>query len=111
MTGRAVVANETGFLVPGTFGRIRLPGSGPYEARLIPEEAVLSDQARKIVLVVDGEGTVGQRQVTTGPVYKGLRVIRDGLKPNDRVIVAGVQRARPGQSVTANEVTLSLQGE
>ncbi|MDH3666205.1 MAG: efflux RND transporter periplasmic adaptor subunit [Paracoccaceae bacterium] len=111
MTGRAVIANETGFLVPGTFGRIRLPGSGPYEAMLIPEEAVLSDQARKIVLVVDGEGKVGQRQVTVGPMYQGLRVVRDGLKPDDKVIVAGVQRARAGQSVTANEVPLSLQGE
>ncbi len=111
MTGRAVIANETGFLVPGTFGRIRLPGSGPYEAMLIPEEAVLSDQARKIVLVVDGEGKVGQRQVTVGPMYQGLRVVRDGLGPDDKVIVAGVQRARVGQSVIANEVPLSLQGE
>ncbi len=106
--GRAVLANEDGFLVPGMFGRLRLPGSGAYDAVLVPETAVLSDQARKIVMVVDEAGVVSPRPVETGPRKGAFLVIRSGLSPEDRVIVAGVQRARAGQTVTPQEVTLEF---
>ncbi|HSF95210.1 MAG TPA: efflux RND transporter periplasmic adaptor subunit [Thermohalobaculum sp.] len=108
---RAVLANAERFLVPGTFGRIRLAGSGAFEALLIPDEAVMSDQARKIVFVVDAEGTVSPRPVKLGALHRGLRVVREGLTPDDRVIVAGIQRARPGAKVTPQEVQLTLEGE
>ena len=111
IVARAILPNEDGFLVPGVFGRVRLSASGAFEALLIPDEAVLSDQARKIVMVVDAEGTVSPRPVRLGDLHQGLRVIKEGLSPDDRVIVAGVQRARPGAKVTPQEVTLKLEGE
>ena len=111
ITGRALIGNPDGLIVPGTFGRVRIPGSGEYQAMLIPDAAVLSDQARKVALVVDAAGMVAQRQVKLGPLYRGLRIVREGLEAADTVIVAGVQRARPGQSVTPNEVTHELREE
>jgi RND family efflux transporter MFP subunit len=111
IVARAVLPNPKRFLVPGTFGRIRLAGTGAFEALLIPDEAILSDQARKIVYVVDAEGTVSPRPVQLGTLYKGLRVIKQGLRPEDRVIVNGIQRARPGAKVTPQDVPLSLAGE
>ncbi|CAN5370724.1 efflux RND transporter periplasmic adaptor subunit [soil metagenome] len=97
--GRAVVANPTGFLTPGMFGHLRLLGSRSYVGQLLPDSAVATDQNRDIVLLVGPDGKVSQRVVKTGPVVDGLRVIREGLKPEDLVIVSGVQRARPGQVV------------
>jgi RND family efflux transporter MFP subunit len=111
IVARAVIPNPDHFIVPGIFGRIRLPAGEPFDAVLIPGEAVLSDQARKIVYVVDGEGNVSVRPVELGELHRGLRVIREGLSPDERVIVAGVQRARPGAQVTPEEVTLELEGE
>ncbi len=111
IVARAILPNEKGFLVPGVFGRVRLSASGEFEALLIPDAAVLSDQARKIVMVVDAEDTVSPRPVRLGALHKGLRVIKEGLSPDDRVVVAGVQRARPGAKVTPQEVTLKLEGE
>lgn len=111
IVARALLPNADRFLVPGTFGRIRLPGAGAFLALLISDEAVLSDQARKIVYTVDAEGKVSPRPVTLGALFKGLRVVKDGLAPDDRVIVNGIQRARPGAMVTAQEVPLTLEGE
>ena len=111
IVARAVLPNPDRFFVPGTFGRIRLPGSGEFEAMLIPDEAVIADQARKIVMVVDAEATVSPRPVRLGALHKGLRVVKDGLLPSDRVVVAGIQRARPGAKVTPQEVTLTIEGE
>lgn len=111
IVARAVLPNPDRFLVPGTFGRIRLPGSGAFQALLIPDEAIIADQSRKIVYVVDGEGKVGVRPVVPGDLYKRLRVIKSGLAPGDRVIVNGIQRARPGAMVTPQEVPLKLEGE
>lgn len=108
ITGRAVLPNPDGFLTPGVFGRLKLPVSKPYLALLIPDEAILSDQARKMVMIVDDEDTVVPRTVTLGALYGGLRIIKAGLEPHDRVIVSGVQRARPGGKVTTEAVTLSM---
>lgn len=106
--GRATIPNPDGYIVPGLFGRIRLPASGEYQALLLPDAAILSDQARKIVMTVDGEGKVAQQAVTLGALYRGLRVIRDGLAPDTRVVVNGVQRARPGSTVQPNPVEIQF---
>jgi RND family efflux transporter MFP subunit len=96
---RAEVANPTGFLTPGMFGHMRLLGAHTYQALLIPDVAVVTDQARQVAYVVGPDGTVGQRVVEVGRLVNGLRVVRSGLTPTDRVIVSGVQRARPGRKV------------
>ncbi len=108
---RAVFENPDLLLTPGLFGRLRLIGSNEYEAILLPDKAVLSDQSRKIVMTVDQEGLVSAKVVELGPVVDGLRVIRSGLSAEDRVVVRGVQRARPGQPVTAEPVTIGPNGE
>ena len=105
---RAIFDNPDEFLVPGLFARLRVIGSGEYEALLLPDEAVLSDQARKIVLVVDAEGVVAARVVELGPLHQGLRVIRSGIAGEDRVIVNGVLRARPGGKVAPVDTVLTL---
>jgi multidrug efflux system membrane fusion protein len=98
--GRAIFENKDGLLTPGFFGRLRLFG-GEHESLLVPDSAVASDQASKIVFTVGDDGTVGTKKVELGPIVEGLRVVRSGLAPTDRVVIDGVQRARPGQKVTA----------
>ncbi|MFL5067092.1 MAG: efflux RND transporter periplasmic adaptor subunit [Xanthobacteraceae bacterium] len=100
--GRAVFDNKDGLLTPGFFGRLRLFG-GQHEALLVPDNAVVSDQSRKIIFTVAEDGTVGTKLVELGPMVDGLRVIRSGLAPTDRIVIDGVQRARPGQKVTAED--------
>jgi RND family efflux transporter MFP subunit len=100
LRGRAVIPNKDYSILPGQFGRVRLIGSSPYQALLIPDTAVATDQSRKIVFVVKDDDTVEARAVTLGPLDDGLRVIREGLKPEDRVIVDGLQRARVGAKVS-----------
>jgi len=97
--GRAVFANPDGIFTPGMFGRLRVPGSPPYTALLIPDAAIGSEQARKYVLVVDDGGVVRQKYVTPGQLDGGLRVIKDGLTAGDSVIVNGLMHARPGIKV------------
>jgi membrane fusion protein, multidrug efflux system len=96
--GRAVFDNKDGLLTPGYFGRLRLFG-GEHTALLVPDSAIASDQSRKILFAVAEDGTVGVKLVELGPMVDGLRVIRSGLAPTDRVIIDGLQRARPGQKV------------
>src|ERR1700681_3007891 len=99
LRSRAVIPNKELSILPGQFGRVRLIGSSPYEALLLPDTATASDQSRQIVFVVKDDDTVEVRQVTLGPLDEGLRVIREGLKAEDRVIIDGLQRARPGAKV------------
>jgi RND family efflux transporter MFP subunit len=98
--GRAVFSNPDEMFTPGMFARVRVPGSPAYPALLIPDSAIASEQARKYVLVVDGENTAQQRYVTLGQLADNLRVIKSGLKPDDRIVVNGLMRARPGAKVT-----------
>lgn len=98
---RAVVANQGGVLAPGLFGRMRLATGGTRAALLVPDTAVVTDQTRKQVLVVARDGTVAARTVELGPQVNGLRVIESGLRASDRVIIAGLQMAMPGQQVRA----------
>jgi RND family efflux transporter MFP subunit len=111
LRGRAIVPNKDFSIVPGQFGRVRVVGSSPYEALLIPDAAVATDQSRKIVFVVKEDNTVEARPVVLGPLYEGLRVIREGLKAEDHVIVDGLQRARVGAKVTPKAVELPAGGE
>jgi RND family efflux transporter MFP subunit len=97
---RAIIANPGGFLKPGMFGALRLEASRPYPAMLVPDTAVQADAARQIVLVVGKDNAVVAKPVVTGPLRGALRVIRSGLTRDDRVIIGGGQRARPGQKVT-----------
>lgn len=99
--GRAVFANPNNIFTPGMFARVRVPGSPLYEALLVPDAAIGTEQAKKFVLTVNAENTVVRKYVTLGQTTNdGLRVIKDGLGPDDRVIVNGLMRARPGQKVT-----------
>ena len=100
LRGRAVVPNQDPSILPGQFGRVRLIASKPYEALLLPDAAIATDQSRKIVFVVKDDDTVEARPVVLGPLDEGLRVIREGLKGEDRVIVDGLQRARVGAKVS-----------
>jgi len=97
---RAVFENRSGVLTPGMFGKIRVSTTAPYQALLVPDSAVLSDQSRKVLLTVSPDDTVVPRPVQLGPVIDGLRVVRSGIGPDDRIIVNGLLRARPGQKVT-----------
>ncbi len=103
--GRAIIGNSSRVLQPGLFGRIRIIGSGEYQAVLIPDKAILSDQASKIVMLVDENGKVEARKIQIGPIVDGLRVVKDGLSVDDRIVVAGMQKIQEGQEVEATEVT------
>ena len=98
--GRASFANPNGVFTPGMFARVRVPASEPYEALLVPDAAVGSEQVRKFVLVVDGENTARSKYVTLGQLDGDLRVIKSGLAPEDKVVVNGMARVRAGQKVT-----------
>jgi membrane fusion protein, multidrug efflux system len=100
--GRAIFDNKDGLLTPGFFGRLRLFG-GEHDGLLVPDGAVASDQSSKIVFTVAEDGTVGTKLVELGPMVDGLRIIRSGLAPTDRIVIDGLQRARPGGKVTAQD--------
>jgi RND family efflux transporter MFP subunit len=102
---RGVFENFKGVLKSGLFVRIRLPIGVPYKTLLIPDEALLSDQGRKYVYVVNGQHEVEYRSVTLGQSIEGLRVIKEGLTKDDRVIVTGMQRVRPKLQVQAKMQT------
>jgi RND family efflux transporter MFP subunit len=104
---RAVVENPDGFISPGMFGQLRLFAIQPFDALLVPDQAVVTDQTRQVVYVVDAEGVVGQKVVRPGRLIGGLRVIAEGLTPQDRIIISGVQRARPGRRVSVKDGVVS----
>jgi RND family efflux transporter MFP subunit len=108
---RAVFANADGFLTPGQFGRIRVPGSDRYTALLIPDEAIVTDQSNKIVMTVSDDGTVAPKIIRPGPIYDGLRIVRSGLEAGDRIIINGLIRARPGGKVAPQEGEIRGAGE
>ena len=108
---RAVFPNRDFFITPGQFGRLRLPGSERYEALLLPDSALVTDQAQKIVMTVSPDGTVVPKPVRPGPIEDGLRIIRSGLDPNDKVIISGLLRARPGAKVTPQEGKIEVPAE
>jgi RND family efflux transporter MFP subunit len=96
---RAVVPNPDGFIKPGMYGQARVVASQRYRAMLVPDTAVVTDAARRVLYVADAQGLVLARPVELGPLIGGLRVIRSGIGPRDRIVINGIQRARPGQKV------------
>jgi len=96
---RAVFQNANRLLLPGYFVRVRVPVGEPQNALLVPDSAIGSDQGGRYILVVDKDDVVEQRKVEIGPRVDELRVVESGLNPQDRVVVAGVLRAIPGQKV------------
>jgi multidrug efflux system membrane fusion protein len=101
--GRAVIDNPDGRLTPGLFARVQLRGEGPYPALLVPDVAIATDQAQRVVFVVDDQSQVRARPVTPGRTLGPLRVIRAGLAPTDRVIINGMAKVRPGMPVKTVE--------
>src|SRR6476620_11157526 len=102
--GRAVVANSKEIFTPGMFARVRIPGTPPYEALLVPDVAIGTEQARRFVVVIDDQDTARLKYVTLGQVTKdGLRAIKDGIGPDDRIVVSGLMQARPGTKVKPEE--------
>ena len=100
--GRAIFDNKDGLLTPGFFGRLRLFG-GEQQTLLVPDAAIASDQSNKVVFAVADDGTVSMKRVELGPITEGLRMVRSGLSPDDRIVIDGLQRARPGQKVKAED--------
>lgn len=103
---RARFDNAQGALIPGQFARIRLGRAKATEALLVSERAIGTDQNKKFVLVVGGDDKVAYREVVLGPAHEGLRIVAKGLEPGDRVIVNGLQRARPGTPVQARPAAM-----
>src|SRR5579862_645720 len=103
---KAEFSNHDHFLTPGMFGRARLLASGAYQAMLIPDESIITDQTRRLVYIVDGGGKVAAREVETGPIVIGLRVIRSGIKATDKVVLDGLARLLPGAEVEATLIKL-----
>ena len=101
--GRAQIPNPKGLFTPGMFARVRVPGSLAYEALLVPDVAIASEQVRKYVMVVSADNTAVQKYVTLGQLVGNLRVIKDGLSDDDRVVVNGLARIRPNIKVTPQE--------
>jgi multidrug efflux system membrane fusion protein len=103
---RATFANKDGALAPGLFARVQIGGGVDKPALLISDRAVGTDQSHKFVFVVGGDGKAEYREVKLGPVVDGLRVVRTGLKPGEKIVVNGLQRVRPGAPVTAQTVPM-----
>lgn len=103
---RAVFDNADGQLLPGLYARIRLGGGAPREAVLISEKALGTDQDKRFVLVLDKDNHATYREVHVGANQDGLRVIESGLKSGERVVVNGLQRVRPGDTVAPNVVPM-----
>lgn len=99
IAARGILQNADRALLPGFYVRVRIPFDEQKDALLIPDTALGADQAGRYVLVVNADNVIEQRKVQTGPLDSGLRVIESGLKPDDKVVIAGLLRAIPGQKV------------
>ncbi|NWC68625.1 efflux RND transporter periplasmic adaptor subunit [Pseudomonas sp. P7758] len=104
---RARIDNANGALMPGLYARIKVGGGKPTDAVLVDDSAIGTDQAKKFVLLVGQGDVVEYREVTLGNLHDGLRIITSGLKAGDRVVVSGVQRVRPNDTVHANAVEMA----
>jgi RND family efflux transporter MFP subunit len=105
---RAVLENKKGEFTPGMFARVQLLGSGEYDAILIEDRAVGTDQSQNFVLVLGADNKLEYRAITPGRIVDGLRIVRKGLKPDDVVVVSGLQRVRPGAQVKPNMATMGV---
>ncbi len=105
ITVRAVFENESEFLTPGLFARIRTPVSEGQESILIPDSAVGTNQTQRFVWVVLPDNSLEQRRIELGPKYEGLRIVREGLQPKERIAINGIMFLRPGMTVDPVEET------
>jgi multidrug efflux system membrane fusion protein len=103
---RAVFENQDGKLVPGLFARIKLGDTTKIQAILITDRAVGTDQSKRIVFVVGADNKISYREVKLGSVVEGLRVVREGLKPGEKIVVNGLQRVRPGSEIKPEIVNM-----
>jgi RND family efflux transporter MFP subunit len=109
---RAVLPNPDLFITPGQFGRLRIPGSNPYDAIVIPDSAILTDQSNRIVLTVAEDNTVVPKIIRPGPSQPGgMRIVREGLTGDEKIIINGLVRAQPGGKVTPEEGKIEPQTE
>lgn len=104
---RAVFANPDKLMSPGFFARVRIPGAGEYDAVLVRDSAISSDQGRLFVLTIDAANKTIYRPIKTGPIIDGLRVVREGLSAGDQVIVSGLMSARPGVTVQPQTIPMA----
>jgi RND family efflux transporter MFP subunit len=105
---RAVFQNGDGALTPGLFVRLRMKGSRAGNGILIQDQAIGTDLDKRFVYVVGNDSAVAYRAVTLGPMVDGLRVVRSGVKPNELVVVNGLQRVRPGAKVDAKIASMEI---
>lgn len=105
---RAVFPNNDRLMSPGFFARVRIPGSGDYDAMLVRDSAIGSDQGRPFVYVVGADGKVTPRTIVVGQLENGLRIVREGLAAGDRVVINGLMAVRPGAAVEAEETEMKL---
>jgi multidrug efflux pump subunit AcrA (membrane-fusion protein) len=99
-----VFENPNGVLTPGMFARVRVPGSSPYEGLLVPDAAIGTEQARRFVVVIDAQDTAQIKYVKLGQLTSdNRRVIKEGIGPDDRVVISGLMQARPGAKVRPEE--------
>jgi RND family efflux transporter MFP subunit len=105
---RAEFLNPDGLIQPGQFGTIRIPGSPEYPAMLIPDEAIVTDQSQKLVMTVTADNKVVPKVIRPGPHELGLRIVRKGLDADDRIVINGLLRVRPGMQVTPKEGQIDL---
>lgn len=106
MRVRAILENPNGILTPGLFGTVTVPGSLPYEGILIPDAALVTDQNRRVVMVVDADGKVKSKTVKPGPMHDGYRIVRSGLDGSENIVIEGILRARNGATVTPELIKL-----
>lgn len=104
--GRAVFDNKDRLFTPGVFAKLKLASSGTYNAVLITDRAIGTDQSKKFVLVVDKENKANYRAIKLGPLVDGLRVVKEGLQPGESIIVNGLQRVRPGIQVQPEKTAM-----
>ncbi len=107
--GRGIFANSSGWLLPGFFARVRVPGSGRYTALLVPDSAVTTDQNQKLLMVVGADNIVQPRPVALGALFGEFRAIESGIGLTHRVVINGLMQARPGATVSPQEATLSTE--
>ncbi len=104
---RADLDNKNLLIAPGQFARLRLPTSADTDVLLVPDAAISADQSHKVLMTVAADGTVTPKLVETGALHGDLRVVKSGLAANDRVIINGLMRARPGSKVTPKPGTIA----
>ncbi len=108
LRARAVVSNATGLLSPGMFARVRLQGSPEYEAVLLPDEAIGTDQTSRYVWVVGPDDVPVRKTVKLGAIIDGLRVVRKGVEPDDWIVTKGQQRIRPNMKIVPKKTPLQV---